>query len=62
MTGLVKLASVSLEGKTVSFTPMPAGGWFGADKRLVGPLRFARLWHDQRSSPSSARLRCRSAG
>ena len=24
MTGLVKLASVSLEGKTASFTPIPA--------------------------------------
>jgi CRP/FNR family cyclic AMP-dependent transcriptional regulator len=39
--GLVKLASGSREGKTISFTGIPAGGWFGEGSLLKNePRRY----------------------
>jgi CRP-like cAMP-binding protein len=39
--GLVKLSSISREGKTVSFTGIPAGGWFGEGSLLKNePRRY----------------------
>ena len=39
--GLVKLSSVSREGKTISFTGIPAGGWFGEGSLLKDePRRY----------------------
>jgi CRP/FNR family cyclic AMP-dependent transcriptional regulator len=41
LEGLVKVASVSPEGKPVSFTGIPAGGWFGEGSLLKGePRRY----------------------
>jgi CRP/FNR family transcriptional regulator, cyclic AMP receptor protein len=41
MSGLVKLSSASPEGKTVSFTGVPAGGWFGEGSLLKSePRRY----------------------
>ena len=37
--GLVKLSSVSPEGKPVSFTGVPAGGWFGEGSLLKDEAR-----------------------
>jgi CRP-like cAMP-binding protein len=39
--GLVKVTSASREGKTVSFTGIPAGGWFGEGSLLKNePRRY----------------------
>ena len=38
--GLVKVASVSPEGKPVSFIGVPAGGWFGEGALLKNELRL----------------------
>ena len=41
LDGLVKLASVSPEGKSVSFTGVPTGGWFGEGSLLKSePRRY----------------------
>ena len=37
--GLVKITSVSAEGKTVTFTGVPAGGWFGEGSLLKSEPR-----------------------
>src|SRR5581483_6403347 len=34
LTGLVKVSSVSKEGKPISFIGVPAGGWFGEGSLL----------------------------
>src|SRR5215467_8527329 len=39
--GLVKISSVSRQGKTVSFTGIPSGGWFGEGSLLKNePRRY----------------------
>lgn len=39
--GLLKMSSVSPEGKTITFTGMPAGGWFGEGSLLkTEPRRY----------------------
>ncbi len=41
LDGLVKLASVSPEGKSISFTGVPTGGWFGEGSLLKSePRRY----------------------
>jgi CRP-like cAMP-binding protein len=41
LDGLVKLGSVSPEGKSISFTGVPAGGWFGEGSLLKSePRRY----------------------
>ena len=40
LEGLVKVASVSPEGKPVSFIGVPAGGWFGEGALLKNELRL----------------------
>src|SRR5437762_3044271 len=41
LEGLVKLSSVSPEGKAVTFTGVPAGGWFGEGSLLKSePRRY----------------------
>jgi CRP-like cAMP-binding protein len=39
LEGLVKIATSSGEGKTISFTGIPAGGWFGEGSLLKNELR-----------------------
>jgi CRP/FNR family cyclic AMP-dependent transcriptional regulator len=41
LQGLVKLSSASREGKTISFTGVPSGGWFGEGSLLKNePRRY----------------------
>ncbi|NDC86601.1 MAG: cyclic nucleotide-binding domain-containing protein, partial [Betaproteobacteria bacterium] len=41
ISGLVKISSVSAEGKAVTFTGVPSGGWFGEGSMLKNePRRY----------------------